>query len=129
MAEALLQELRPYLMEAKTVQQDVTFGVHSPPPDKETKLPWGSNPWLTKPNRVVGVRRAGGHSLGGAFALMVACAARLRLQLPSSSIECYAFGSPPVLARADKADARDVLQVLRPGWLNSVSDQRAWRLP
>ena len=28
MAEALLQDLRPYLMEAKAVQQDVTFGEH-----------------------------------------------------------------------------------------------------
>ena len=55
--------------------------------------------------------RAGGHSLGGAFALLMACAARMRLQLPPSSVDCYAFGSPPVLARASKADARDVLQV------------------
>ena len=41
----------------------------------------------------------------------MACAARMRLQLPPSRVECYAFGSPPVLARANKADARDVLQV------------------
>ena len=27
MAEALLQELRPYLVEARTTGQDVTFGV------------------------------------------------------------------------------------------------------
>jgi hypothetical protein len=57
---------------------------------------------------------SGGHSLGGAFALLTACAARLRLQLPPANIGCYAFGSPPVLARADKSDPRDVLQVASP---------------
>ena len=31
MAEALLKDLRPYLVEAKTVQQDVTFGAHAAP--------------------------------------------------------------------------------------------------
>ena len=56
--------------------------------------------------------RAGGHSLGGAFALLMACSARVRLQLAPAKVGCYAFGSPPVLARADKGDGRDVLQVL-----------------
>ena len=31
MAEALLKDLRPYLVEAKTVQQEVTFGGHAAP--------------------------------------------------------------------------------------------------
>ena len=42
----------------------------------------------------------------------MACSARMRLQLAPAGVGCYAFGSPPVLARADKDDGRDVLQVL-----------------
>ena len=54
---------------------------------------------------------AGGHSLGGAFALLMACMSCLRIQMPSDAIECYAFGAPPVLSLAEKSVARNVMEV------------------
>jgi hypothetical protein len=53
----------------------------------------------------------GGHSLGGAFALLMACMARLRFNISPESTKCFAFGAPPVLARAEAAQAESVLQV------------------
>lgn len=54
---------------------------------------------------------AGGHSLGGAFALLMACMARLRFQVPPETISCYTFGAPPVMSVADKAVGKNVMQV------------------
>ncbi len=49
--------------------------------------------------------------MGGAFALLMACMARLRVQISPDTTKCYAFGAPPVLARAEGAHAENVLQV------------------
>ncbi|BDA40661.1 hypothetical protein COCOBI_01-3140 [Coccomyxa sp. Obi] len=78
MAQELFTDLRPFLSEANTRRQHVTFG---------------------------------GHSLGGAFALLMACMSCLRIQMPSDAIECYAFGAPPVLSLAEKSVARNIMEV------------------
>lgn len=54
---------------------------------------------------------AGGHSLGGAFALLMACMARVRMDFDPTAIRCYAFGAPPVLSLSEKTSAQNVMSV------------------
>lgn len=54
---------------------------------------------------------AGGHSLGGAFALLMACMARVRMDYDPTTIKCYAFGAPPVLSLSEKTSAQNVMSV------------------
>ena len=53
----------------------------------------------------------GGHSLGGAFALLMACMARVRMGYDPNAIRCYAFGAPPVLSLSEKTAAQNVMSV------------------
>jgi predicted lipase len=54
---------------------------------------------------------AGGHSLGGAFALLMVCMARVRMDFDPTAIRCYAFGAPPVLSLSEKTAAQNVMSV------------------
>ncbi|KAK9824288.1 hypothetical protein WJX72_009195 [[Myrmecia] bisecta] len=54
----------------------------------------------------------GGHSMGGALAVLLAALAKLQLQISADRIHCVTFGAPPVLALGAKANGRDIMQVL-----------------
>ena len=58
-----------------------------------------------------GLAGAGGHSLGGAFALLMLCMARVRMEYDPNTIRCYAFGAPPVLSLSEKTSAQNVMSV------------------
>ncbi|CAL5225467.1 g8288 [Coccomyxa viridis] len=63
----------------------------------------------------------GGHSLGGAFALLMLCMARVRLDYDPNAIKCYAFGAPPVLSLSEKTAAQNCMSLLNlpPGTVRS----------
>ena len=52
-----------------------------------------------------------GHSLGGSLAALLCCLVRTRLHAPAAQLQCFTFGSPPVLSLASGSSASDVLQV------------------
>ena len=53
----------------------------------------------------------GGHSLGGALAVLVASLAKLQLAFRPQQLSCTSFGSPPVLRHAEGKGEADILQV------------------
>ena len=53
----------------------------------------------------------GGHSLGGALAVLVASLAQLQLKYGPQQLSCTSFGSPPVLRHAEGKGEADILQV------------------
>ena len=62
----------------------------------------------------------GGHSLGGALAVLVASLAKLQLQYAPQQLSCTSFGSPPVLRHAEGKGEADILQVRPAGLLLSA---------
>jgi hypothetical protein len=64
-----------------------------------------------------------GHSLGGALALLSACACRLRAGVPPAALApCHAFGAPPVLAVDPPQEALRLLQLPRGALRSFVLD-------
>ena len=57
----------------------------------------------------------GGHSLGGALAMLLCSLAVLQLRVPAKQVMCTTFGSPPVLAHKDGKDGQAILQVCKRG--------------